>query len=421
MKKKIKKGKNTSNHRNLTIYAGALSLLMLPRLAGAQSVLSPLPAYSTTPAALQAAQNDEMDVFATPPSTEAQPLKWGPVTLRPHVNYQFSYADGILANPGQPVSTTIQQIAPGVLMDIGDHWTLDYTPSWNLYSSDQLSDSFNQSASLNWGGAYNDWVLSASQSYVSSSSTTVETGTQTKQENYLTSVTADYTINSKLSLDLSAAQNFNFADQFTDTREWSTLDWLNYQFWPRLNVALGIELGYDDVENSPDMLFEQYQARVQWRATDKISFQLHGGLEDRQFFGSDENDLVTPVYDGTIQYQPFSVTKLSVSAQRNVSFSFFQGQATENTSFTGDWNQRLLGKFFMNLNGGYEITKYTASAATVIADREDHYSFVNVQINTTFLKRGTVAAFYQYAHDDSSSAGFGFNSREVGFQIGYAY
>jgi hypothetical protein len=418
---RFKKKRIVSRHAKIPMLIGALSGLLFNRHAQAQSVLPPSPESAATPAALQSAQNDEMDVFATPAAeTESEPFRWGLLTLRPHPYYQFLYGTGILVNPGQPVDTTIQQISPGFLLDVGSHLTLDYTPSWVFYSNNHFNDTLDQMVRLAWGGAYNDWVLSASQSYTASSEPTAQTGTQTSQQNYLTTAAASYNFNSTMSVDLTASQNFNFADQFENYREWSTLDWLNYQFWPRLNVAAGIGLGYDDEESSPDMLFEQYQARVQWRATDKISFQLHGGVEDRQFLGTGQSDLISPVFDGTIQYQPFAVTKLSLTAQRSVSPSYFQNQATENTSFSGDLNQRLLGFFYLDLNGGYQITKYTPTSSVPV-NREDDYYFLNTQLSCAFLKRGTVAVFYQLNDNSSSASGFSFVTHQVGFKIGYSY
>jgi hypothetical protein len=421
MKMKLKKNRIIS-YRRMPVFAGILSGLLLNRHVQAQSVLSSAPESDTTPAALLSAQNNEMDVFAAPVAeTESEPFRWGPLTLRPHPYYQFTYGSGILVNPGQPVDTTIQQISPGFLIDAGSHLTLDYTPTWALYSNTNFKNTFENAVKLTWAGAYNDWVFGASQSYMDSSAPTVQTGTQTSQENYLTTASASCSLNSKMSVDLAADQNFNFADQFDSYREWATLDWLNYQFWPRLKIAAGVGLGYDDVQASPDMLFEQYQARIQWRATDKIGFQLHGGVEDRQFLSGGQSDLISPVFDGAIQYQPFEVTKLSLTAQRSVSPSYFQNQTTENTSFSGDFNQRLLGNFYLDLNGGYQITKYTASTSGVAVNREDDYYFLNAKLNCTFLKRGTIAVFCQLGDNSSSASGYGFENRQFGFTIGYSY
>jgi hypothetical protein len=228
-------------------------------------------------------------------------------------------------------------------------------------------------------------------------------------------------MNSKMSLDLAANQNFVSADQFLSYDEWSTLDWLNYQFWPRLTAAVGVGGGYDNEDTSPDMTFEQLQGRVNWRATDKISFQLHGGVEVRQFLSGGAGDLINPVFGASVQYQPFEQTKISLTGERVVSASYLQNQVTETIGVSAGLNQRLLGKLFLNLNGGYQMVKYVSSVNTSGSNRRDDYCFLNAQLNRVFLKRGTIAVLYQISKDDSSLPGYSFTSHQVGFQIGYSY
>jgi uncharacterized protein (PEP-CTERM system associated) len=228
-------------------------------------------------------------------------------------------------------------------------------------------------------------------------------------------------MNSKMSLDLALNQNFVSADQFSSYSDWSTLDWLNYQFWPRLTAAVGAGGGFDNEEAGPDMTFEQLQGRVNWRATDKISFQLHGGVEVRQFLSGGASDLVNPVFDASIQYRPFEETRISVTAQRVVAASYLQNQVTETTGVSAGLNQRLLEKLFLNLNGGYQMVKYVSSVNTSGSNRQDDYCFLNAQLSRVFLKRGTIAVLYQISQNDSSLPGYSFTSHQVGFQIGYSY
>ena len=370
MKLKTKtKGRFARSQGNIQLWGQTLlfGLLMLSRRSQAQAVIASPPATTETPPALQPFANTEMDVFnpagGAPGEQLAQPFRYKFLTLRPHPDYSFIYAQGILAAPGQPVNTVIQQISPGVRLDVGDYWILDYTPAWMVYSSRSFQNTFNQNVKLTGGTSFGSWVLGLSQSYSKSAEPQVETATQTHLENYVTALNGTYTINSKMSLDLAVNQNFSFADQFQiqSYREWSTLDWLNYQFWARFNVALGVGLGYDDMETGPNMLFEQYQGRVQWRATDKISFQLNGGLEDRQFLNSSASDALNPVFGGGIQYQPFEHTKISLNADRVVAVSDLQNQVTESVGLNGDLNQRLLGRLFLDLGGGYQHIKYVNS------------------------------------------------------------
>jgi hypothetical protein len=425
--------------------AGGLALLSLLLPASsivAEDVIAPAPAVSTTPAAVLENQNSSpMQVFI-PAGPElgapSQPFQWGPVTLRPHLLYRFLYGDGIASAPGQQQSSLLQQAAPGILVDLGTHWTVDYTPTLNFYSNRKFDNNVNHDARLGWGTAYYDWFFSGAQSCSFTSDPQVETGAQTDQQTYSTALNAAYQFNDKMSLSLGLNQNLNYlqssgsstnyTQSLADSQSWSTMDWLNYEFWPRLNAGLGLGLGYDRQQDSPDALSEQYQARVNWRATDKISFQINGGLLTQQYLSGGADTLVSPVFGGTIQYQPFAQTRLGIGASRSVQPSYFQNQFTENTSVNASLNQRLLGWLFLDLHGSYGATHYTASDNGTASSRDDNISTFGARLRSSFGKRGSVAVFYEYSHNDSSQSGFvapgtsfGYTSSQVGFEIGYRY
>ncbi len=395
--------------------------------ARAQQVIMPAPVYPVTPPAVQESEsNNEMTVFSAEANTsvgarETEPFQYGIFTLRPHPFYRFLYGNGILSNTNQVANTVINQFSPGFLVDIGRQWTLDYTPTLTFYSSSQFHETLDHAITLTGGTAYEDWTLGLSQVVAFTSDPLVETATQTSQETYSTRLNASCQLNSKMSTDLEFDQNFISADQFNSSREWSTFDWLNYQFWPRLDAGVGADFGYVNMQTGPDMTYEQLQVRADWRATDKISFRVHVGGEDRQFLGgTNSNDLLNFVFGAAIQYQPFEVTKISIGADRTVSPSYFGG-ATENTDFTGDLNQRLLGKLYLDLQGGYHTVKYVDPVSGTSGNRQDDLYTVSVQLSYPFAQRGTMAAFYQASSNSSTQPGFGYSSSQVGFQISYSY
>jgi len=408
--------------------------------AFAQDILTAPPAIPATPVAVQENQAaNPMQVFAPAtagPST--MPLQYGPATAHPHLDYQFLYGNGIESSPGHSQNSVVQSVSPGVLFNVGDHWTLDYTPSLTYYSSRSFQDTLNQSVRLGWGTAYGgDWFFSGSQSYADSSNPQVETAAQTGQETYATAFSASYQFNDEMSLDLGWNQSFNDyvggagvtnSLPLADSRAWSTMDWLSYQFWPRFSVGLGAGFGYDQQDGSPDSINEQYQGRVNWRATDKISFQLSGGLQEQQYLSGGESPLGSPVFGATIQYQPFETTAFSLSANRTVSQSGFLDQVTENTGVTADLNQRLLGLLHLDVSGGYQTTRYVASLFGLSTSRaDDLYSF-NARLTCPLLRRATVAVFYTYSDNASTQSGFAtvgsayaYSSRQVGIEINYQY
>lgn len=363
-------------------------------------------------------------------AVSAQPLaQWGPVGVRPHVFYSLSYGNGLQALPGQQSDTLINEIDPGVLFQVGDHWTLDYTPTLRYYSSRLFKDTFDNSVVLAGTTTYRDWTFGLSQSYVSSSEPIVEAAAQLDTETYATAVTATYQISTPLSLQLAANQNFQYlaqnvpGEQLTDWKNWSTLDWLNYQIDPAVAAAIGVGFEYDNLSLGPDMTSEQYQGRITWHPGSKLSCVLSGGLQDRQFLVSGVPDLLTPVYAFTVQYQLFEPTALSLSASRVVSPSFLENQITESTLVTGGIQQRLLGKFNLSVTGSYGSTTFQGSAPTpgpTIASNFDTTS-LNVALSTVFLRRATASIFYQLAYFSSGSAIYNYTTTQVGMTLGYRF
>jgi hypothetical protein len=405
-----------------------LGLLTLERDAEAQSVLAPPPVFSITPPAVVEYQaNNQMEVFSPPETVthpDEPPLRLGSVGLRPSVFYRLYYATGLPASGTNHVTSTIQEFSPGLLFNIGNHWTLDYTPTWRFYSSDQFRDTLDHNVRLVGGTTYEDWVFGLSQTYNASSAPLVETGTQTDQKTFSTALNASYQFNDKMSLDTAINQNIISADQYQSSSEWAFSDWLNYHFGPRLDVGLGATFGYADVKTGSDTIYEQVQGRINWRATDKFSLQIHGGMEARQFLSTDAGDVLNPIVGGVIQYQPFDFTRLSLNVARTVATSLLttnsQSQLTENINITGHWNQRLFKKVSLDLEGGYHIVTYVA-AGTAATDRKDDYYTFNARLGCPFLKRGTVAVFYQYSDSSSTEPGFTYSTSQVGFEVGYRF
>lgn len=432
-----------------------LGVLGMALAAEAQEIIAPRIEYSMVPPAISQYQTNQLQVF-TPlgvyPHTpvEKPPLELGPVSVRPHVDYRFLYADGLPVAQTGHVASIVQGVSPGVFFGIGNHWTVDYTPTWTTYSSKDFRDTLDHDARLTWGTTYEDWTFGLSQSYVSSSEPLIETGTQTEEQTLLTGLTASYRFSSQLWTDLSVEQRIVTAKktsnveqqssldwlnhqidlalqqrtgppEFSDYGQWSTLDWLNYEFWQRLDAGVGVSFGYVDLATRPDMLFEGLQGRTRWRITDKWSLHLQGGVETRQFLGGTAPNVANPIAAATVQYQPFDVTRLSLDLDRTVSASYLQDQdLTETARVIGRLNQRLFASFTLDLSGGYSHIKYVASSQGFAGRVDDFYS-LDAGISCRPLKRGTAAIFYRYTDNTSTDPQFSLTSNQVGFEIGYRF
>ena len=431
----------------LVLAAGGLGLLG-PQAADAQvtafdpnSVLAnPAP---TPPLQTQDQQSvpNEMAVFQPAGAGAVNPLpqifRFGPLQLHPSLDYDFSYGNGLQSTPGNQQASIIQTLAPGLRVDLGKHWALNYTPSFQFYSSDQFHDTVNQAFALTGGFAYADWKFGLAQTAGYSSSPTVATATQTDQTGYGTSLTASHPLTSKISADLALNQSIALASGLEDSYTWSTMDWLSYEFWSRLNVGIGAGGGYVMVRSDSqvngasanqnlDQTYEDLQARINWRATDKISFQISGGFDDRQFSTAGSKDSLNPIFSAAIQYQPFKDTQISLSAGSSVSSStlYVAAQQTQTTTVGLNLNQQLFRKFSLGLGAAYAETAYStaiAEGSAAAANRTDNIASFNVRLSHPFFQRGTWSVFYQYSDDTSNQHGYTFASNQTGFEIRYGF
>jgi uncharacterized protein (PEP-CTERM system associated) len=397
---------------------------MIPSAKG-QGIIPRSPSQLDAPDASRQIEAEQQKETLDPKSPSYLPpysfLQWGPVTARPHLNTSFTYGNSLRSRAGSNANTVVEQISPGSLFELGKKWQLDYTPTLSFYSSKEFKDTLAHNVLFAGGTAYGNWAFTLSQSYSVSSQPLIETGVQTDQESFNTALGASYYFNSKLMLELGLNQSFRTAEAFTSSRDWSTMDWLNYQISNRLSVGAGVGGGYESVSPGPDMTFEQFQAKVNMRIARKLDLDIHGGGEVRQILISGAQDLVNPIYGASVQYHPFEYTTLSLSGNRAVNASLLQGQISESTSISLALNQRLLGLLYLTLSGGFANNRYISSTPGLALNREDDTTSFAASLAYAFTQRGSISIFYNFSDNSSSSGAFDYSSNQVGLQLGYRF
>ena len=418
----------------------ATGVLTAQRVLGGSVIMSQPPVVTTPPVVQEDATNNEMNVFI--PSGVVNPdsaglFQYGPVTLHPHVFNSLIYGSGIEYTVGNEQDTLVDTLSPGITADLGRHWTVDYTPTLNFYSSRQFRNSVDQSASLTGATRYEDWSFNLSQNANISSDPLTETAAQTDQQSYSTALSTAYAFNDKWAANASVDQGISLVSGLQDSYTWSTLEGVSYEFSPRLNVGISAGGGYTKVESdgselsaagsNPDSVNEEIQFNASWRATDKISLQGSVGVNDQQFLAAGYNDSLSPIFSAAIQYQPFKDTQITLSAGRSTGSSdyFIEAQTTESTTISLSLNQRLLKIYNLSVGVGYSQVQYTTTLSILSysfgnARTDDDYSF-NASFGRSFLTHGTWAITYQYSDNESSVAGFSQRSNQIGLQVGFSY
>jgi hypothetical protein len=398
--------------------------VLAPRLA-AQTVVAPVSQVSSQPEASQ-------DFFGTQPSAASldsafaalalePPLQFGQTTFLPHLLYRYVYGTGIQAILGHPSSTSINTVSPGLLVNYGKQWALDYSPSWSYYSNSEFHDTTGQTASLNGLGQFGEWTYTLSGTYIAETEPLVETGMQTSEKDYTGGVHATRQLGAKVLLDFNLNEGMRFAVGFPNTKDTSTLDWVDYQITRGFEVGVGGSVGYVSVSQGADTLYVSPQGHLTFRATEKITLTLSGGVQRSEFVGSSSSALDSPIYDIAIQYQPFETTKLIIDSGQSITNSYFENQATRTLQFSGKLEQRLLGHYYLSVGLEEDDTDYFSSSENLSHVRGDRESTVDVRLSTILFGRGSVAVFFNRTKNASNVAGYGFSSGQLGFEIGYRF
>jgi hypothetical protein len=354
------------------------------------------------------------------------PLQWGPFSFHPHLGYGFTYADGVLFTPGQPTQTALHSVSPGISI-LSQHLAVDYTPTLNYYSKGPYEDNLSHSATLSAHFGYSDWTFQLSQGYQNTSTPLVETGLQTDTQYFSTAFGASWNFSERWFFDFTLSQSIQDSEGFQNSRQWSTMEWANYRITPKLSVGAGLGGGYVNVDSGSDSAYEQIQGRINWHASKRLSVNLNGGVEIRQFLdtpgGSD--NLVNPIMGASINYQVFEYTAIFLSANRTVDTSLFANQITENASVSGGISQRLLKYLNLGVSAGFRRSDYKSTFVfgnlAFPTLRRDDYSYVTASLGSTFLKKGSISVGYTHGDNQSNLTGYTYATDQFSFNVGYRF
>jgi len=363
-------------------------------------------------------------LLVTPKPSVAEPtfLQWGPVTAHPRATYRFVSTTGLLVMKGEAADTTIQTVAPGIMLELGAQWTLDYQPSWNYYSSLKFTDTIDHSVMLNGATVYDNWTLRLSQSFTRSTQPLLETGAQTRVDQYATVFDVRTRLDGHLALESAATQNMSYTTNLNDSKDWSLLEWLHFQYSQRLDTAIGAGPGYVEINKGPDTTYSRFLGQIDWRPGTKFNLHLDAGIDHRKVRTANSHYTDNPITNASVGYKIFEHTALTFGGFRTITVPYSPNQALiKNLGWNVSLDQRLLGRLNLTLAAGYQKSNYEQSTITATEAREDNNHWYDARLSTAVLQRGSVSVFYHTSKNTSSVHGYGFSSNHTGLELSYRY
>ncbi len=344
-------------------------------------------------------------------------LAVGELQLRPHLFASLVHADGLPVQSGLRVTSDIYTFAPGLLADLGTHWTFDYTATAHNYSATELRNTVDHDVRLVGANRSPDWGLQLTESYSVTSAILVETAQQTKQKTWVNSVSADHNFGNLLRYQGTFGMNDLKTQAFSETRDWQTEQWVRATVSPKTDAGFGLGFGYSDIVAKPNSYYEKYLGELKWRATDRINLALQGGWEDWHSVSAAIGSERSPILQASLGYQPIDQTRIAITGFRTVANTLTGDAVTTSDGWSVSLNQRLLGKLFLQLAYNENNSDYHAANGNLLLGRSDRVKSFNTALSILFFNYWTVAATYQSSKNDSNLAGFQYSSTQYGLEV----
>lgn len=400
----------------------------------AQEVFIPPVSFQDRVTTVEQASSNWVGSVSAPPlqapasGPNTRPLEAGPFRFHPHLGYQVVYGDGILRSANAPATTVLHSIIPGLFIEMGPNWNLDFSAGINRYSNSKFNNNEAYYLALRGHIPREKWLLNFGYAGSVSEQPQIETGQQISQSSHLVTASGIYNYQTKLSVELTGTMDSRLTEGFSDYWTWSTLDWVNYQVTPRTTVGLGAGAGYDFVDPGPDATFEQLQARAIVTPGTKLTLQASAGVQLQQFSGESETGIAAksgteayPIFAVAAAYRPFEQTSLFASANHVVGNAYQDNFFSQTTTVSVGLRQRLLGEYYLDVVPAYNFRRYESSLRGPSNRRDDEYASIYAGVSTVFFSKLNAAVFYQYGDNSSDNSQLNFNSSQVGARLEYRY
>jgi Putative beta-barrel porin 2 len=240
---------------------------------------------------------------------------------------------------------------------------------------------------------------------------------------YTTRLGANYSLTGKTFLTASLGYSISDYPSLISSSVLSGDFYVNYTYSPKLSVGLGLAGGYDMVESpSQDQIYEQLNVRASYELTGKVSASFSAGFEFRQVAGSGAEENGSPVFEGSLFYQPFDGTSLAlVLSRRTMSSATLGSQDFNNTSAILSARQRFLQRVYVGLSVGYENSTYFSTSIGFSSTRSDDYYFVQTSVDLDLTRFWTIGIFYFYRQSDSTLDTFSFYDNQFGLHTSFTF
>jgi hypothetical protein len=349
------------------------------------------------------------------------PIPVGPIDVSFDATYSLTFGTGLISSRNGDETSFRNALTPAMNLYAGDRWSIRYAPSLTFFTADGYQNTVDHAVVLAGSATAPGWLFGLNHGTSISSTPLIETGRQTDQTVHSTGLSANWDVNGRDSLTFSLSQNIRFADSAPDSFSWVNQNWYDRPVSDRLIAGLGLGIGYDYLDPGVDMLYERLNARLQGSLGTKLTYQVSGGAEIRQFSPGVSSSNISPLVSAVITYQVLERSSVFVGFDHSISTSYFSNQFTENSSLEGGLTQILSPKWSASVTGGMRKSSYLNTLDSDQTERTDDSIFVGGLLSWRATSQLRATASYSYRSNNSDQSDFEFDSHQFGLRISYAF
>jgi hypothetical protein len=169
------------------------------------------------------------------------------------------------------------------------------------------------------------------------------------------------------------------------------------------------------------MTNERFLVSVSGLLGDKLNYNFSGGFEVRQFIDTDAEMKVSPILNLAMTYIITEKTTVNVYGNRQVTPTYFDDQFSESLAIGGGISQRIFGRFFLSLGGGYRWSDFNSTLNPTDLVQSQNFAFARASIGSRFLRRGTASIYYSWSNNNSNNQFVDLESNQFGLSLGYGW
>jgi hypothetical protein len=400
----------------------------------------PAPMLPMTPSPVLDTMTLFPDVTQTPSLEES--IGKSPWKFVLHGTATATYDDNIFISHDNKQEDFIFTIAPGVAVGLGDFKEelknlgsyedrfaqdrSDLTPETNyifvhavpsvtLFADNSNEDSFNYDITLDGQYEWKRLTLGIKARVMTLNLPDVDLGTRVERTLFSGALTSKYDLSPKTSFELNFYNYIrDFSGDHVDSVEYRGQAWFNYQVKPKISLGLGFSYGQVDLSEGPSQNYEQVVARIRYRATEKVRFDLVGGVDFREISGF--ANPTTGIFSLGLTYNPFDGTSIYLQGYSRTVAS--ASNPPSNYTVTGvdlQIRQRFARRFYFVLAVGFQNADYDYFGTD--NTRTDNIFTIHPSIGMDVTNWLSCELGMTYRNDDSTSVTNDFSETTVYVQV----